>query len=168
LTGARIAVVIPIVLTLVACGSDDGDSGNATDPPGLTRITFVNENGRDVDLLVEVADTPEERSKGLMSRESLPDDQGMLFVFEQEGQASFYMRNTLIPLSVAFVEGEGAIIEIEDMQAQTEDLHSAPEPYLYAIEANQGWFARNGIDAGSEVRIARTAPTATSTDSASP
>jgi uncharacterized membrane protein (UPF0127 family) len=124
-------------------------------------LTFVNKDGTEVDLLVETADAPEERSVGLMSRESLPEDQGMLFVFEQEGQHTFYMRNTLIPLSIAFIESEGSIIEIEDMEPLTETLHSADEPYLYAIEANRGWFARNGIAAGSEVRIARTAPTAT-------
>ena len=92
----------------------------------------------------------------------------MLFIFEQEGQHSFYMRNTLVPLSIAFVEGEGAIVEIEDMDPLTEDLHSGPEPYLYAIEANQGWFARNGIAAGSEVRIARTTPTETSEPTTTP
>jgi uncharacterized membrane protein (UPF0127 family) len=129
------------------------------DGASLTRLTFVNKDGTEVDLLVETADAPEERSVGLMSRERLPEDQGMLFVFEQEGQHTFYMRNTLIPLSIAFIEGEGAVIEIEDMEPLTETLHSADEPYLYAIEANQGWFARNGIAAGSEVRIARTAPT---------
>jgi uncharacterized membrane protein (UPF0127 family) len=140
----------------------------SSDPPGLTRITFVNKDGSEVDLLVEVADEPAERSLGLMQRETLPEDQGMLFVFEQEGQHTFYMRNTLIPLSIAFVEGEGAIIEIEDMQPQTEDLHSAAEPHLYAIEANQGWFEKNGISAGSEVRIARTVPTQTPIASPSP
>ena len=92
----------------------------------------------------------------------------MLFVFEEEGQHAFYMRNTLIPLSIAFIEGEGAIIEIEDMEPLTETLHSADEPYLYAIEANQGWFARNGIAAGSEVRIARTVPTDTPQATATP
>ena len=113
-----------------------------SDGASLTRLTFVNKDNSEVDILVETADTPEERSVGLMHRESLPEDQGMLFIFEQEGQHSFYMRNTLIPLSIAFIEGEGAIVEIEDMEPLTDDLHSGPEPYLYAIEVNQGWFAR--------------------------
>jgi hypothetical protein len=138
------------------------------DGASLTRLTFVNKDGTEVDLLVEVADSSDERSRGLMSRESLPEDQGMLFVFEQEGQHTFYMRNTLIRLSIAFIEGEGAIIEIEDMEPLTETLHSADEPYLYAIEANRGWFARNGIAAGSEVRIARATPTEASESTITP
>jgi uncharacterized protein len=138
------------------------------DGASLTRLTFVNKDGTEVDLLVETADAPEERSVGLMSRESLPEDRGMLFVFEQEGQHTFYMRNTLIPLSIAFIEGEGTVIEIEDMEPLTETLHSADEPYLYTIEANRGWFARNGIAAGSEVRIARTAATETSEPTTTP
>ena len=116
----------------------------------------MNKEGDEIDLFVAVVDTPEERGRGLMFRESMPENQGMLFVFEQEGQYSFYMRDTPLPLSIAFIEGEGDIIEIEDMQPLTEDLHTPDEPYLYAVEANQGWFDRHGISAGAAVRIART------------
>jgi uncharacterized membrane protein (UPF0127 family) len=68
------------------------------------------------------------------------------------------MRDTLIPLSIAFVKSDGTIVEIEDMEPQTEDLHSGPEPYRYTVEANQGWFARNGIEAGSQVLIPALTP----------
>jgi uncharacterized protein len=160
LTRTWTAIFTPLALLLVACGSDDGDSRTtATATPGLTRITFVNKDGSNVDLLVEVADTAEERGKGLMSRETLPEDQGMLFVFEAEGQYGFWMKDTLIPLSIAFVEGEGKVIDIQDMQPRDETIHKPDEPYLYAVEANQGWFARNGIEPRSQVRLARTAPT---------
>lgn len=147
-----------------ACGGDD-DNGNAVptggDGAGFTRLTFVNEGGNEVELLVEVADSSEERSRGLMLRESLPEEQGMLFVFEADGQHAFVMRNTLIPLSIAFIKSDGEVVEIEDMEPQTEDLHSGPEPYRYTVEANQGWFARKGISDGSEVRIALTTLTET-------
>lgn len=164
---AVILVYAVAIFALSACGG--GDAAKPTDsslPTGqdsapLTRLTFVNKEGSEIDLLVETADSPEERSVGLMHRESMPEDQGMLFIFEQEGEHTFYMRNTLIPLSIAFIEGEGAIMEIEDMEPLDETLHSPDEDYLYAIEANQGWFARNGIAAGSEVRIARTTATET-------
>jgi len=144
------------------CGSD-GDSGTtrSTDPPGLTRITFVNKDGSNVDLLVEVADDAVERSKGLMLRESLPDDQGMLFVFEDESQHGFWMKDTLIPLSIGFIEGEGVVVDIQDMEPRDETIHKADEPYLYTVEVNRGWFARNGIEPRSQVRLARTAPTGT-------
>ena len=148
---------------LGACG-DDGRSAVPTaiptgsDGAPLTRITFVNKDGDEIDLLVEVADTPEERARGLMFRESLPEEQGMLFVFEQEGQASFWMKDTRVPLSITFIEGEGEIVDIQDMEPLSEELHGPAEPYLYAVEVNQGWFAENGIGVGSGVRIARTTP----------
>jgi len=164
LNRARIAIAISVALVLAACGSDDGGTGSTspTDPPGLTRITFVNKDGINVDLLVEVADDGAERAKGLMLRESLPEDQGMLFVFEDESEHGFWMKDTLIPLSIAIVEGEGKVIDIQDMEPRDETIHKADEPYLYAVEANRGWFVRNGIGPRSQVRLARTAPTGTS------
>jgi uncharacterized membrane protein (UPF0127 family) len=154
-------IVLGMLFGAVAIGCNDGDGApvpTGSDGAPLTTVTFVNKEGEEIDLLVEVVDTPEERSRGLMFRESMPENQGMLFVFEQEGQYSFYMRDTLLPLSIAFVEGEGDIIEIEDMEPLTEDLHAPEEPYLYAIEVNQGWFDRHGIGAGAGVRIARVTP----------
>jgi len=159
------------VLTLAACSGDAADPTpvpTGSDGARLTRLTFVNKDGSEVDLLVEVADAPEERTRGLMFRESLPEDQGMLFVFEQEAQHSFWMKDTLIPLSIAFIEGEGDIVDIQDMEPLSEEYHIGTEPYLYAIEANEGWFEGNGIGIGSGVRIARTTPAATPALSPSP
>ena len=167
-------MVLVCTVAAVALAACSGDAAEPTPVPTgsdgafLTRLTFVNKDGSEVDLLVEVADAPEERTRGLMFRESLPEDQGMLFVFEQEAQHSFWMRDTLIPLSIAFIEGEGDIIDIQDMEPLDETYHKAEEPYLYAIEANGGWFDRNGIGIGSGVRIARTAPAATPVLSPSP
>jgi uncharacterized membrane protein (UPF0127 family) len=155
--------VILLACVAVACSGGDGNPvPTGSDGAPLTRITFVSKEGDEIDLFVEVVDTPEKRGRGLMFRQSMAENQGMLFVFEQEGQYSFYMRDTPLPLSIAFIEGEGDIIEIEDMQPLTEDLHSPDEPYLYAVEVNQGWFARNGITAGAGVRIARTTPATSS------
>jgi uncharacterized membrane protein (UPF0127 family) len=151
--------MLMVAMVAVGCNGGDGDQvPTGSDGASLTKITFVNNDGDDVDLFVEVVDTPEERGRGLMFRQSMPENQGMLFVFEQEGDYSFHMKDTPLPLSIAFVEGGGDIIETEDMQPMTEDLHSPDEPYLYAIEVNQGWFARNGIKAGAGVRIAGTTP----------
>jgi uncharacterized membrane protein (UPF0127 family) len=163
--------ILAAIAMLAACGGTahaPTPIPTGSDGAPLTRLTFVNKDGCEVDLLVETVDDSAERARGLMFRESLPEDQGMLFVFEQEGQHTFYMRDTLIPLSIAFIEGEGEILEIEDMEPLDETLHSADEPYLYAIEANQGWFGRNGIAPGSEVRIARTASTLTPTGAPTP
>lgn len=102
-------------------------------------------------LKVEVATDEEQRSRGLMFRKSLPRDEGMLFVFEDPGYYAMWMKNTLIPLSVAFVDREGVILNIADMQPQTLDSHLANGPALYAIEANLGWFASHQVRAGDKV-----------------
>jgi uncharacterized membrane protein (UPF0127 family) len=159
LTGPALIGIAALAL-LAACNDDD-NVATTTDPSGLTRIVFENADGEEASLFVEIADTPEERSVGLMHRESLPEDQGMLFVFENDGQHNFYMENTLIPLSIAFIKADGTIVEIEDMEPQTEELHSGPEPYRYTVEANQGWFERNGISAGSRAIIPPLTPGAT-------
>jgi uncharacterized membrane protein (UPF0127 family) len=102
-------------------------------------------------LKVEVAASDPERSQGLMYREKLGADDGMLFVFEEPGYHAMWMKNTLIPLSVAFVDGEGRILNILDMEPRTLDTHMAAGPARYAIETNKGWFARNKIKAGDKV-----------------
>ena len=104
-------------------------------------------------LSIEVADTPVERSIGLMNRESLAENAGMLFDFQTDVQAGFWMKNTLIPLSIAFIDKDGVIVHIEDMEPQTDNLHFSPSLYRYAIEVNQGWYADNGIAVGDTVEV---------------
>jgi uncharacterized membrane protein (UPF0127 family) len=102
-------------------------------------------------LVAEVAATPEQRSTGLMHRFSLRPDHGMLFVFERPERLSFWMRNTYIPLSIAFIGADGRIVNIEDMAPQTESSHWSRAPALYALEMRKGWFAERGIRAGDAV-----------------
>ena len=102
-------------------------------------------------LRVEVANTPETRRTGLMLRETMPENHGMLFVYETVERHAMWMKNTLIPLSVAFIDRSGRIVNIEDMQPQTEDSHAALAPAAYALEVNRGWFARRGIKKGVRV-----------------
>jgi hypothetical protein len=101
---------------------------------------------------VEVANTEDRRRTGLMFRESLPEGQGMLFVYEAEGLHAMWMKNTLIPLSVAFIDRTGRIINIEDMQPQTEDAHGARARAAFSLEMNQGWFKKRGIKEGDRVQ----------------
>jgi uncharacterized membrane protein (UPF0127 family) len=96
----------------------------------------------------EVAASDQNRQVGLMNRKAMPQQRGMLFVFTQNNTHCMWMRNTLIPLSVAFIDDEGYIINIEDMQPQTEDNHCARQPARYALEMNLGWFAQRGIKPG--------------------
>ena len=89
---------------------------------------------------------------GLMFRSSMPVNDGMLFAFEQAGVQCFWMKNTLLPLSAAFVADDGRIVNIEDMQPQSEDSHCSAKPVRFVLEMNQGWFARRGIKPGSRLQ----------------
>jgi len=102
-------------------------------------------------IRAEVAADYETRGRGLMFRKSLAPNGGMLFVFDGPGLQCMWMKNTDLPLSVAFLDAQGAIINIADMQPHTEDSHCAKRPALYALEMEQGWFARRGIKAGMKL-----------------
>ena len=100
----------------------------------------------------EVAATPERRATGLMHRFSLKPDHGMLFVFERAEPQAFWMKNTFIPLSIAFIAPDGRILNLDDMAPQDESSHWSKGPALYALEMRKGWFAERGIRAGDVVR----------------
>jgi uncharacterized protein len=102
-------------------------------------------------LKVEVVANDEERARGLMFREKLGRDDGMLFVFPEVSYHSMWMKNTLIPLSVAFIDAQGTILNIRDMEPHSLDSHMAAGPALYAIETNVGWFAAKKVKAGDKV-----------------
>ncbi len=99
----------------------------------------------------EVAATQENRMTGLMQRRSMPANQGMLFVFTQPQRHCMWMKNTLLPLSVAFLDDEGRILNVEDMQPQTEDNHCAAKPARFALEMNLGWFRQKGVKPGQTI-----------------
>lgn len=100
----------------------------------------------------EVAATDESRSFGLMERQSLPPDQGMLFVFEKAGTPCFWMKNTPLPLSIAFIDAQGVIVNIADMQAHSLDPHCPTAAVIYALEMEQGWFRQHQVKAGASVK----------------
>jgi uncharacterized membrane protein (UPF0127 family) len=102
-------------------------------------------------LKVELAIEEPQRLQGLMYRKTLGKEDGMLFIFDEPGYHSIWMKNTLIPLSVAFVDKDGVILNIADMEPQTLDSHMAAGPAVYAIETNRGWYADKKVKAGDKV-----------------
>lgn len=120
--------------------------GSAADLPKVT-LTIGSHR-----ITAEVASTPEQRALGLMNRFSLQPDHGMLFVFERAEPLAFWMKNTFIPLSIAFIGADGKIINIEDMSPRSEASHWSKGPALYALEMKKGWFGERGIGVGVEVK----------------
>jgi len=123
-------------------------------PPHLARsdplLTYpLKINGHAI--RAEVANTDASRRQGLMFRERLDENAGMVFIYEARGRHAMWMKNTLIPLSVAFIDNQGRIINIEEMQPQTEQSHAAAGEASYALEMNQGWFRKRGIKPGDRV-----------------
>ena len=147
---ALTALVLLFLALIVRCG---GNSNPATTPGATAQVTFENSRGEDVALTIEIADTPEKRSQGLMGRESLPDLAGMLFVWPEDTASGFWMKDTLIPLSIAFIDSSGAIVDIQDLEPLDETLHRSPKPYRWAVEANQGWFEEHGIGVRDRVQV---------------
>lgn len=99
----------------------------------------------------QLAQTPEQRQIGLMWRKEMPQHEGMLFIFDQPSQQCFWMKNTFLPLTAAFVADDGTIINLEDMKPQTTEPHCSAKPVRYVLEMNKGWFAKKGIQAGSKL-----------------
>lgn len=103
-------------------------------------------------IVAEVASAPTDRATGLMGRKTLPENHGMLFVFEKPGIQCFWMKNTFVPLSIAFMRDDGTITNIADMQPLSTDSHCSTEPVDLALEVNQGWFAKRNVKPGQAIR----------------
>lgn len=101
---------------------------------------------------VQLAVSPEERATGLMHRKDMPQHEGMLFVFESPQVQCFWMKNTLLPLSIAFLADDGRIVSMADMKPLDETSHCSAEPVRYALEMNQGWFVKRGLKAGMKMQ----------------
>lgn len=140
--------VTPWVLAMVIIGST---VFFAVSCKGST-VAFSNDS-KVASLSIEVAKTPEERVKGLSGRDELAANSGMLFDFGGETTTGFWMKDTTIPLSIAFIGSDGKVLAIEDMKPNDLTPVRPPGPYRYAIEVNQGWFADNGIAPGFTATI---------------
>jgi hypothetical protein len=119
--------------------------------PAFAQIPVAQLNAGMHLIHAEVVSDPGTRAQGLMYRKSMPQNAGMLFIFDEAEVHCMWMKNTLIPLSVAFIDDRGAIVNIEDMAPQTEASHCAAQPVRYALEMNRGWFAARGVKPGSRL-----------------
>ena len=140
----RLRTWLAIALTGIACAA------SAQSAPQSLPTTRLSIGIRYISA--EVAQTEDQREIGLMFRKSLGTNDGMIFVFERPGQQCFWMKNTLIPLDVAFLGDDGTIINIDQMAAQTLDSHCSEKPSRYVLEMNDGWFAKRGIRAGQKIK----------------
>jgi uncharacterized protein len=145
LRSLTLTLTLSWILLSAACQPKAAD----TSPFGLRIAELKISN---VPLTVEIADTPQASENGLMFRDSLPEDRGMLFLFEQPKKASFWMRNTKIPLSIAYIDSTEKILEIKSMNPLDETVvPSSSDQVAYALEVNQGWFVRHGISSGAKI-----------------
>jgi uncharacterized protein len=159
----RFLILFLSALILVGCsdssnGNDEEPEPQATRPPGSPEFArgrvLIDTGGNSVLINVDVAETDEQRAFGLMQRESMPDDEGMLFVFFEETTSAFTMRNTLIPLSIAFFDLDGEIVKILDMEPCEAEPCPSYDPgvtYRGALEVNQGAFDEWGVEIGDSV-----------------
>jgi len=147
--GGRLLVINPATEGIAYV--DTVDVGPVGSPSPLVLLTSA--NGEDRLVRTEIADTPDRWERGLMGRTSLPPDSGMLFVFPSDDTVSFWMKDTPLPLSIAFVDASGSVLSVQDMAPLSTELHSSPGPYRYALEVSQGYFANHQIGPGAHASI---------------
>ncbi|CAN5679179.1 hypothetical protein BH23GEM11_BH23GEM11_08200 [soil metagenome] len=164
----RVAAPGLLVALLQGCGGDLNGEGAAAPLPGPAATGedagFDDPEGRpwrgtawvlfgSDTVRAEVADTPESRERGLMHRTELADGEGMLFVYSSMATRSFWMRNTFIPLDIAFLDARQIIVDIQQMEPETETLHESSAPAMFALEVPQGWYAARDIRVGAQAQI---------------
>lgn len=140
-----VAALVPLSLSASSLAEPDPRAG-------IGQPTAVIVFGRDT-VRAEVARTPEERSRGLMYREALAEDAGMLFIFPDNAVRGFWMQNTYIPLDIAFLDQAFRVVDIQQMEPMTTEQHAGRAPFTYALEVNQGWFAAHGVQVGDVARV---------------
>lgn len=162
----RLALVL-LVVFLAGCGSANGGQddhspkgtvgGKKTDSgtSDLPTVIIDASGGKKVEVRVEIVDGPFEQQRGLMYRTSLGEDRGMLFVYRREQPLSFWMKNTRIPLSIAYIDSKGRITDILDMKPLDDKLphYVSSEPVQYALEVNQGFFDERGVKVGDHAEL---------------
>ena len=154
----RTSIIALFLLTLLLAGCGSSGTGASASPGAestgtaseLRTVTIDSSGGGEVEVRVEIADDLPEQTRGLMERTALAEDRGMLFVYSDEEVRSFWMKNTLIPLSIAYMDSEGRIVDIQDMKPLDDDPpnYVSAKPARYALEVNRGFFEEHGVEVG--------------------
>jgi uncharacterized membrane protein (UPF0127 family) len=134
--------IVPLLLAAAAAFAAHGQEQPQMNLPRTTLSAGMHR------IDAQVAQTVEQRAAGLMFRKEMPQHEGMLFIFEQPSVQCFWMKNTLLPLTAAFVADDGTVVNLADMKPQTTDSHCSAKPVRFVLEMNQGWFAKKGIKPG--------------------
>lgn len=153
----RLGLIFLLVLATslsFACrgGSDSGGGPEAT--------VTISQAETSHEITVEVAATISQRQQGLMLRQELAEDAGMLFLFAEDVRIGFWMRNTYVPLDIAYIGADGRVQEIRQAKPLDETVLTPAEPYRYVVEVNQGWFQRHGLGVGAQVKLPEGLPSA--------
>ena len=159
----RTSIIALLLLALLLAGCGSSGTGASASPGAettgtaseLRTVTIDSSGGGKVEVRVEIADDLPEQERGLMERTALGEDRGMLFVYSDEEVRSFWMKNTLIPLSIAYIASDGRIVDLQDMKPLDDDPphYVSAEPAQYALEVNQGFFEERGIKVGDSARL---------------
>jgi len=144
----RPAVLLAAVALALLASTSDPAGAQARAQPTLPTVKLT--AGIHV-ITAEAATTNQSRTIGLMHRERLAPNHGMLFVFDDKAQQCFWMRNTIVPLTIAFIEDDGTILQLADMAPKSEASHCSQRPVRFALEMEQGWFGKRGIAPGAKV-----------------
>jgi uncharacterized membrane protein (UPF0127 family) len=146
------AVVLSFVLFLASVIACDSDSGKPV-PVLTTRDITVSAGGASAKLTVELATTEAQREQGLMLRQKMDESQGMLFYFAQDSSIGFWMKDTYLPLSIAYLDAAGTVLEIRDAKPLDQTVLTPAQAYRFVLEVNQGWFERHKLGVGAKVAI---------------
>lgn len=138
----RTLFALPLLALSIACAAQEA----------AQKLPSIRLNAGIHNIDAELAQTPDERATGLMFRQSMPTSSGMLFAFDDHGIQCFWMKNTLIPLSIAFIADDGSIVNIDEMKPQSLDSRCSTKPVRFVLEMNQGWFAKRGIKPGAKLQ----------------
>jgi len=160
----RLLFILVLIIIAGATAAAAAQGGPSPDIKYKKGTLVLSQSFRRVRLQVEVADTPASRSQGLMYRRHLDEDAGMLFIFETTSRGGFWMKNTLIPLSIAFIDEQWKIVDIKNMKVAPDPaegpftIYDSAKPYRYALEVNEGFFERHGIRVDAGVRYIPQSP----------